>query len=303
MDTLHRLINGGMVADNGRSTDVSSPSIGEVIHEVPLIDGRTLQKTIDAARATFPAWRNTPLAKRTQVLHHFKQLLEQNETQISKLTSEEHGKILGDAAGEFKRGIENAEYIYAAPEIFRGKYNRSVDPDIDAWSSFQLIDVVARVTPFNFLTIVPLRIYPLAVACGNTFVLKSSEHDPSSTLLIAELFHETSLPKSVPDVVRGGKEAVGGLLQAPRVKAISFIGLTPIVKYIYTEDTKHGKHVRALGGAENHVVLTPGADLDSTVSTLMGTAYGSCGGYCMAISVTICVDDQVADMLIAKLVP
>ena len=227
MGTLHHLINGEMVADNGRSADVFNPSTGEAIHKVPLADGKTLQKAIDAAKAAFPAWRNTPPAKRAQVLYRFKQLLEQNEARISKLISEEHGKTLEDAAGELKRGIENVEYACAAPEILKGEYSRNVGPNIDAWSDFQPIGVVAGITPFNFPAMVPLWMYPLAIACGNTFILKPSERDPSSTLLIAELFHEAGLPKGVLNVVHGDKEAVDGLLQAPEVKAISFVGSTP----------------------------------------------------------------------------
>ncbi len=303
MGTLHHLINGEMVADNGRSADVFNPSTGEAIHKVPLADGKTLQKAIDAARAAFPAWRNTPPAKRAQVLYRFKQLLEQNEARISKLISEEHGKTLEDAAGELKRGIENVEYACAAPEILKGEYSRNVGPNIDAWSDFQPIGVVAGITPFNFPAMVPLWMYPLAIACGNTFILKPSERDPSSTLLIAELFHEAGLPKGVLNVVHGDKEAVDGLLQAPEVKAISFVGSTPIAEYIYAEGTKRGKRVQALGGAKNHAVLMPDADLDNAVSALMGAAYGSCGERCMAISVAVCVGDQVADALIAKLVP
>ncbi len=227
MGTLHHLINGEMVADNGRSADVFNPSTGEAIHKVPLADGKTLQKAIDAAKAAFPAWRNTPPAKRAQVLYRFKQLLEQNEARISKLISEEHGKTLEDAAGELKRGIENVEYACAAPEILKGEYSRNVGPNIDAWSDFQPIGVVAGITLFNFPAMVPLWMYPLAIACGNTFILKPSERDPSSTLLIAELFHEAGLPKGVLNVVHGDKEAVDGLLQAPEVKAISFVGSTP----------------------------------------------------------------------------
>ncbi len=303
MGTLYDLRNGEFVADNGRSADVFNPSTGEAIHKVPLADGKTLQKAIDAARAAFPAWRNTPPAKRAQVLYRFKQLLEQNEARISKLISEEHGKTLEDAAGELKRGIENVEYACAAPEILKGEYSRNVGPNIDAWSDFQPIGVVAGITPFNFPAMVPLWMYPLAIACGNTFILKPSERDPSSTLLIAELFHEAGLPKGVLNVVHGDKEAVDGLLQAPEVKAISFVGSTPIAEYIYAEGTKRGKRVQALGGAKNHAVLMPDADLDNAVSALMGAAYGSCGERCMAISVAVCVGDQVADALIAKLVP
>ncbi|WP_308725722.1 CoA-acylating methylmalonate-semialdehyde dehydrogenase [Metapseudomonas otitidis] len=303
MSLIPHLINGERVADQGRTADVFNPSTGEAIHKVGLASRETLQKAIDAAKAAFPAWRNTPPAKRAQVLFRFKQLLEQNEAEISRLISQEHGKTLEDAAGELKRGIENVEYACAAPEILKGEYSRNVGPNIDAWSDFQPVGVVAGITPFNFPAMVPLWMYPLAIACGNTFILKPSERDPSSTLFIAELFEQAGLPKGVLNVVNGDKEAVDGLIEAAEVKAISFVGSTPIAEYIYSEGTKRGKRVQALGGAKNHAVLMPDADLDNAVSALMGAAYGSCGERCMAISVAVCVGDQIADALVEKIVP
>ncbi|WAF85279.1 CoA-acylating methylmalonate-semialdehyde dehydrogenase [Metapseudomonas otitidis] len=303
MSLIPHLINGERVADQGCTADVFNPSTGEAIHKVGLASRETLQKAIDAAKAAFPAWRNTPPAKRAQVLFRFKQLLEQNEAEISRLISQEHGKTLEDAAGELKRGIENVEYACAAPEILKGEYSRNVGPNIDAWSDFQPVGVVAGITPFNFPAMVPLWMYPLAIACGNTFILKPSERDPSSTLFIAELFEQAGLPKGVLNVVNGDKEAVDGLIEAPEVKAISFVGSTPIAEYIYSEGTKRGKRVQALGGAKNHAVLMPDADLDNAVSALMGAAYGSCGERCMAISVAVCVGDQIADALVEKIVP
>ncbi|MCP1620067.1 methylmalonate-semialdehyde dehydrogenase [acylating] [Pseudomonas sp. SLBN-26] len=303
MSLIPHLINGERVADQGRTADVFNPSTGEAIHKVGLASRETLQKAIDAAKAAFPAWRNTPPAKRAQVLFRFKQLLEQNEAEISRLISQEHGKTLEDAAGELKRGIENVEYACAAPEILKGEYSRNVGPNIDAWSDFQPVGVVAGITPFNFPAMVPLWMYPLAIACGNTFILKPSERDPSSTLFIAELFEQAGLPKGVLNVVNGDKEAVDGLIEAPEVKAISFVGSTPIAEYIYSEGTKRGKRIQALGGAKNHAVLMPDADLDNAVSALMGAAYGSCGERCMAISVAVCVGDQIADALVEKIVP
>ncbi|MBT8767983.1 CoA-acylating methylmalonate-semialdehyde dehydrogenase [Metapseudomonas boanensis] len=303
MSSIPHLINGERIAEQGRSTDVFNPSTGEAVHKVGLASRATVQQAIDAAKAAFPAWRNTPPAKRAQVLFRFKQLLEQNEAVIAKLISEEHGKTLEDAAGELKRGIENVEYACAAPEILKGEYSRNVGPNIDAWSDFQPLGVVAGITPFNFPAMVPLWMYPLAIACGNTFILKPSERDPSSTLLIAELFHQAGLPKGVLNVVNGDKEAVDALIEAPEVKAISFVGSTPIAEYIYSEGAKRGKRVQALGGAKNHAVLMPDADLDNAVSALMGAAYGSCGERCMAISVAVCVGDQIADALVEKIVP
>jgi len=303
MSTIPHLINGERIAGAGRTADVFNPSTGEAIHQVALADRAVIQQAIDAAKAAFPAWRATPPAKRAQVMFRFKQLLEDNAEQIATLISQEHGKTIEDAGGELKRGIENVEYACGAPELLKGEYNRNVGPDIDGWSDFQPIGVVAGITPFNFPAMVPLWMYPLAIACGNCFILKPSERDPSSTLLIAELMHQAGLPKGVLNVVHGDKEAVDALIEAPQVKALSFVGSTPIAEYIYSEGAKRGKRVQALGGAKNHAVLMPDADLDNAVSALMGAAYGSCGERCMAISVAVCVGDQIADALVDKLVP
>ncbi|MBP8185967.1 MAG: CoA-acylating methylmalonate-semialdehyde dehydrogenase [Pseudomonas sp.] len=303
MTTIQHLINGEFVNDNGRSADVYNPSTGQVIRQVALASRATVQQAIDAAQAAYPAWRNTPAVKRAQVMFRFKQLLEANEARIAQLISEEHGKTLEDAAGELKRGIENVEFACAAPEILKGEYSRNAGPNIDAWSDFQPLGVVAGITPFNFPAMVPLWMYPLAIVCGNCFILKPSERDPSSTLLIAELLLQAGLPKGVMNVVHGDKEAVDALIEAPEVKALSFVGSTPIAEYIYSEGAKRGKRVQALGGAKNHAVLMPDADLDNAVSALMGAAYGSCGERCMAISVAVCVGDQIADALVAKIVP
>ncbi len=303
MSIVQHLIHGELVTKGERTADVFNPSTGQAVRKVELASRATVQEAIDSAKAAFPAWRNTPPAKRAQVMFRFKQLLEQNEAKISQMISEEHGKTLEDAAGELKRGIENVEFACAAPEVLKGEYSRNVGPNIDAWSDFQPLGVVAGITPFNFPAMVPLWMYPLAIACGNAFILKPSERDPSSTLYIAQLLLEAGLPKGILNVVHGDKEAVDALIEAPEVKALSFVGSTPIAEYIYAEGAKRGKRVQALGGAKNHAVLMPDADLDNAVSALMGAAYGSCGERCMAISVAVCVGDQVADALIAKLEP
>ncbi|CAH0647006.1 MULTISPECIES: CoA-acylating methylmalonate-semialdehyde dehydrogenase [Pseudomonas] len=303
MSIVQHLIHGELVTKGERTADVFNPSTGQAVRKVELASRATVQEAIDSAKAAFPAWRNTPPAKRAQVMFRFKQLLEQNEARISQMISEEHGKTLEDAAGELKRGIENVEFACAAPEVLKGEYSRNVGPNIDAWSDFQPLGVVAGITPFNFPAMVPLWMYPLAIACGNAFILKPSERDPSSTLFIAQLLLEAGLPKGILNVVHGDKEAVDALIEAPEVKALSFVGSTPIAEYIYAEGTRRGKRVQALGGAKNHAVLMPDADLDNAVSALMGAAYGSCGERCMAISVAVCVGDQVADALIAKLQP
>ncbi|OWQ37765.1 CoA-acylating methylmalonate-semialdehyde dehydrogenase [Pseudomonas sp. DrBHI1] len=303
MSIVQHLIHGELVTKGERTADVFNPSTGQAVRKVELASRATIQQAIDSAKAAFPAWRNTPPAKRAQVMFRFKQLLEQNEAKISQMISEEHGKTLEDAAGELKRGIENVEFACAAPELLKGEYSRNVGPNIDAWSDFPPLGIVAGITPFNFPAMVPLWMYPLAIACGNAFILKPSERDPSSTLYIAQLLLEAGLPKGILNVVHGDKEAVDALIEAPEVKALSFVGSTPIAEYIYAEGTKRGKRVQALGGAKNHAVLMPDADLDNAVSALMGAAYGSCGERCMAISVAVCVGDQVADALIAKLEP
>ncbi|MBF7141948.1 MULTISPECIES: CoA-acylating methylmalonate-semialdehyde dehydrogenase [Pseudomonas] len=303
MSTIPHLINGDLVTDGDRTADVFNPSTGEVSGRVQLADTATVQRAIEAAKAAFPAWRRTPAAKRAQVMFRFKQLLEQNESKIAQLISQEHGKTLEDAAGELKRGIENVEFACAAPELLKGEYSRNVGPNIDGWSDFQPLGVVAGITPFNFPAMVPLWMYPLAIVCGNCFILKPSERDPTSTLYIAQLLQEAGLPAGVMNVVQGDKVAVDALIQAPEVKALSFVGSTPIAEYIYKEGAARGKRVQALGGAKNHAVLMPDADLDNAVSALMGAAYGSCGERCMAISVAVCVGDQVADALVARLTP
>ncbi|MEO4027017.1 CoA-acylating methylmalonate-semialdehyde dehydrogenase [Chromobacterium vaccinii] len=303
MTTLQHLIHGEACDGGSRRAPIFNPSTGEAIADVQLADAATVAQAVEAAQAAFPAWRDTPPAKRAQVLFRFKLLLEQREAEIVPLISREHGKTLEDAAGELKRGIENVEYACAAPELLKGEYSRNAGPNIDAWSDFQPLGVVAGITPFNFPAMVPLWMYPLAIACGNTFILKPSERDPSSTLLIARLLHEAGLPRGVLNVVHGDKEAVDALLAAPEVKAVSFVGSTPIAEYIYAEGSRRGKRVQALGGAKNHAVVLPDADLDNTVNALMGAAYGSCGERCMAISVAVCVGDQAADALIAKLTP
>ncbi|PHM33107.1 CoA-acylating methylmalonate-semialdehyde dehydrogenase [Xenorhabdus innexi] len=303
MKIITHLINGEMTAGGNRTSAVFNPSTGNTIRQVEMADTTTVQNAITAAKAALPHWRNTPPVKRVQILFRFKQLIEQHEEQIISLISEEHGKTLEDSAGELKRGIENIDFAVGAPELLKGEYSRNVGPEIDSWSDFHAVGVVAGITPFNFPAMVPLWMYPLAIACGNTFILKPSERAPSSTLFIAQLLHQAGLPDGVLNVVNGDKEAVDCLLASPDVKAISFVGSTPIAEYIYSEGTRRGKRVQALGGAKNHAVIMPDADLNNAANALMGAAYGSCGERCMAISVAVCVGDQVADALIEKLKP
>ena len=301
MTTLGHLINGIRVDREGRTQDIYNPSIGEVAGQVSLASQATVEEAIAAAQAAFPAWRDTPPAKRARVMFRFKQLLEENAGEIARLIGEEHGKIVHDAQGELARGIENVEYACGAPELLKGEHSKNTGPGIDSWSEFQPLGVVAGITPFNFPAMVPLWMYPMAIACGNTFVLKPSERDPTSALFIAELAMEAGLPAGVLNVVNGDKEAVDTLLDDPRVQAVSFVGSTPIAEYIYSRASANGKRCQALGGAKNHAIVMPDADMDNVVSSLNGAAFGSSGERCMALSVAVTVGDEAADALIAKM--
>lgn len=259
-----------------------------------------VQQTIDAAYAAAPAWQNTPPAKRAQVVFRFKYRLEQHADELCLLISEEHGKVLEDAMGKLKRGIENIDYACGVPELLKGEYSHNAGPNIDTWSNHQPLGIVAGVTPFNFPAMVPLWMFPMAIACGNTFILKPSEQTPSTALRMAELLHEAGLPAGVFNVIQGDRVAVEALLDAPNVKAYSFVGSTPVAKAIYRRGADNGKRVQALGGAKNHAIVLPDADIDNAANTLTGAAYGSAGERCMAISVAVCVGNDTADALVAR---
>jgi malonate-semialdehyde dehydrogenase (acetylating) / methylmalonate-semialdehyde dehydrogenase len=299
--TVGHFISGRQVVATGRSQDVYNPATGQVIRQVALAGKATVEEAISAAAAAFPEWRNTPPLKRARIMFRFKELLEQNADRVAALITEEHGKVLNDAHGEFMRGVEIVEYACGAPQLLKGEHSKNVGPAIDSWSEFQPLGVVAGITPFNFPAMVPMWMYPMAIVCGNTFVLKPSERDPSASIYIATLLQEAGLPDGVFNVVNGDKEAVDTLLHDSRVQAVSFVGSTPVAEYIYRTGTAKGKRVQALGGAKNHAIVMPDADMDNTVSALMGAAYGSCGERCMAISVVIAVGEETADTLVEKL--
>jgi len=301
VDIVTHLINGQAVDHEERYADVFNPATGDIARQVALGSTETVNSAVAAAKAAFPAWRATPPLKRAQCLFRFKQLLEDNADKICGLLTAEHGKVTDDAMGELRRGIENVEYACGVPELLKGEHSRNTGPNIDSWSEFQPLGVVAGITPFNFPAMVPLWMFPMAIACGNTFVLKPSERDPSAPMLIAQLLKQAGLPDGVFNVVNGDKEAVDALLTNPDVQAVSFVGSTPIAEYIYTEGNRNGKRVQALGGAKNHAVVMPDADLDNVVNSLMGAAYGSCGERCMAISVAVCVGDELADKVVNDL--
>jgi len=294
-------IDGADVVDDNRPEPVCNPATGQVTRHVAMASAQTVERAIAAAQAAFPGWRNTPPAKRARIMFRFKQLLEEHADEIAAAITEEHGKVLDDAMGEFGRGVEVVDYACGIPELLKGEYSRNVGPGIDSWSDFQPLGVVAGITPFNFPAMVPMWMYPMAIACGNTFVLKPSEKDPSAPMIIARLFKQAGLPDGVFNLVNGDKEAVDTLLADSRVQAISFVGSTPIAEYIYSTGTANGKRVQALGGAKNHAIIMPDADVDNAVNALMGAAFGSCGERCMAISVAVCVGDETADTVVQKL--
>ncbi len=294
-------INGELVADDNRPAPVTNPATGQVSRHVAMASQKTVEDAIAAAQAAFPAWRDTPPAKRARVMFRFKQLLEEHAEEIAAAITDEHGKVLDDAMGEFGRGLEIVDYACGIPELLKGEHSRNVGPAIDSWSEFQPLGVVAGITPFNFPSMVPMWMYPMAIACGNTFVLKPSEKDPSAPMIAARLLQEAGLPDGVFNLVNGDKEAVDALLNDKRVQAISFVGSTPVAEYIYNTGTKNGKRIQALGGAKNHAVVMPDADVDNAVSALMGAAFGSCGERCMAISVAVCVGDDIANSVVSKL--
>ncbi|MGA9574862.1 MAG: CoA-acylating methylmalonate-semialdehyde dehydrogenase [Lysobacterales bacterium] len=301
MKTIGHLINGKIHTDTTRTQDVFNPSTGEVEKQVALASRATVEEAITAAQEAYQDWRGTPPARRARIMFRFKELLEQNADKICKLIGEEHGKIVHDAQGELQRGIENVEYACYAPELLKGEHSKNVGPAIDSWSEFQPLGVVAGITPFNFPAMVPLWMYPMAIVCGNTFVLKPSERDPSSCLFIAGLLQQAGLPAGVLNVVNGDKEAVDTLLLDQRVMAVSFVGSTPVAEYIYNTSCANGKRCQALGGAKNHAVVMPDADMDNVVASLTGAAFGSSGERCMALSVAVCVGDAAADTLIARM--
>ncbi|MBJ8428828.1 CoA-acylating methylmalonate-semialdehyde dehydrogenase [Acinetobacter pittii] len=298
---LGHFIQGRIVSKTARKQPVYNPATGEISKEVEIADDQTVNEAVQIAEQAFPAWRDTPVIKRARVMFKFKQLLEQNAEKICALIGQEHGKISHDAQGELQRGIENVEYACGAPELLKGEYSKNVGPDIDSWSEFQPLGVVAGITPFNFPAMVALWMFPMALVCGNCFILKPSEKAPSVVLYLAELLKQAGLPDGVFNVVNGDKEAVDALLHHPRIQAVSFVGSTSIAEYIYRTATSTGKRCQALGGAKNHAIIMPDADIDNVVTSLLGAALGSSGERCMALSVAVAIGDEVADVVIDKL--
>jgi malonate-semialdehyde dehydrogenase (acetylating)/methylmalonate-semialdehyde dehydrogenase len=287
-------------SSSGRTGDVFDPSTGEVIRRAPFASASEVGQAVAAARAALPGWRDAPPLRRARVLARFRELLEANRDELARLISQEHGKTVPDAAGSLQRGIEVVEFATGAPHLLKGEQAEDVARGVDSHSVLQPVGVCAGITPFNFPAMVPMWMFPVAIACGNTFVLKPSEKVPSTALRLAILFHEAGLPEGVLNVVPGDAEAVGAILDHPDVNAVSFVGSTPIARHVYETAARNGKRVQALGGAKNHAVVLPDAELEFTADALIGAGYGSAGERCMAISVVVAVGD-VADPLVARL--
>jgi len=302
METLKHHINGHQVAGSGdRFGDIYNPATGQVQRRVPMATAGDVDAAVQAAAAAFPDWAAQPALRRARCIFRLKNLLEEHHDELAAILTNEHGKVAEDAHGEVTRGIEVVEFASGAPQLLKGEYSDSVGTGVDCYSLRQPLGVVAGITPFNFPAMVPLWMMPMALVCGNTFVLKPSEKDPSASMLLAELAKEAGIPDGVFNVVHGDREAVDAILTHPDIQAISFVGSTNIAKKIYETGCAHGKRVQALGGAKNHMVVMPDAPVDKATDALIGSAYGSAGERCMAISVAVVVGDDTADALVAQL--
>ena len=299
-DITHWIVGARVSGTAARTGEVFNPATGDVTGSVRLADAAVVGAAVKAAVAALPTWSETSPLNRARVMFRFKELLERNHDALAAIITNEHGKVLSDAKGEVQRGIEVVEFACGAPQLLKTQFSDNIGGGIDNYSLRQPLGVVAGITPFNFPVMVPMWMFPLALVCGNTFVLKPSERDPSASLLLAELLQQAGLPDGAFNVVQGDKEAVDAILAHAGIAAVSFVGSTPIAQYIHAEGSRHGKRVQALGGAKNHMVVMPDADLNHAADALVGAAYGSAGERCMAISVCVVVGD-VADALIDKL--
>lgn len=302
METIQNYIGGQYVASqSSRFAPVYNPATGKQVRQVVLSSSEEVEKAVAAADSAFPAWAKTSPLKRARVMFKFKALLEQNSEELAKLISQEHGKVYSDALGELTRGLEVVEFACGIPHLQKGEHSANVGTGVDSHSLMQPLGVCAGITPFNFPAMVPMWMFPIAIATGNTFVLKPSEKDPSFAIKLAELLQQAGLPDGVFNVVNGDKEAVDVLLTDSRIQAVSFVGSTPIAEYIYATASAHGKRCQALGGAKNHCIMMPDAELDMAANAIMGAAFGAAGERCMALSVAVAVGDEIADDLVAAL--
>jgi len=301
---LKHFIGGKHVAGkSGRFGDVFNPSTGELAAKVPYASAAEMHQAIANSVEAFPGWAGTSPIARARVMFKFKELVEKNMDELGRLISNEHGKVLSDAKGSVQRGLEVVEFACGIPHLLKGEYSDSVTKGIDVYSMRQPLGAVAGITPFNFPAMVPMWMFAVAIACGNTFLLKPSEKDPSCPLRLAELMLEAGAPPGVLNCVIGDKVAVDTILEDPRIQAVSFVGSTPIAKYVYATGAANGKRVQAMGGAKNHMIVLPDADLDQAADALIGAGYGSAGERCMAVSVAVPVGDKTADALIERLTP
>jgi malonate-semialdehyde dehydrogenase (acetylating)/methylmalonate-semialdehyde dehydrogenase len=303
MKEVTHWIGGVAAAGAGRTGEIFNPATGRVSGTVHLATAQEVDAAVEVAQAAYPAWRDTSLVRRAQVLFKFRDLMDRHRDELATLISAEHGKVHSDALGEVARGLEVVEFACGIPQLLKGGFSENVSTRVDSYSIRQPLGVVAGITPFNFPAMVPMWMFPVAIACGNTFILKPSEKDPSASLLMASLWQRAGLPDGVFNVVQGGKEAVDALLAHPLVKAVSFVGSTPIARYVYETGTAHGKRVQALGGAKNHMLVLPDADLDLVADAAVSAGFGSAGERCMAISVVLAVDpvgDELVDKIAAR---
>jgi malonate-semialdehyde dehydrogenase (acetylating) / methylmalonate-semialdehyde dehydrogenase len=301
VERINHWIGGKVVpGSSGRTGPVFNPATGEQTHEVDLASPEEVGSAVDAATDAFPAWRSTSLSKRADILFRIRELLEQRKPELARIVTSQHGKVLSDAAGEVQRGLENVEFACGIPNLLKGGFSEQVATGVDVYSIRQPLGVVAGITPFNFPAMVPMWMFANAIACGNTFVLKPSEKDPSASLFLAEVLADAGLPDGVFNVVHGDKVAVDAILEHPRIRAVSFVGSTPIARHVYEHGTHAGKRVQALGGAKNHMVVLPDADLDMAADAAVSAGYGSAGERCMAVSLVMAVGD-IGDELVAKI--
>jgi len=302
-ETLYHWIGGERVKGDGKAWgDVFNPATGELAAKVPLGDAALVDRAVAAAQAAFPAWAATPPLLRARIMFKFKALVESRIEDLAKIVTAEHGKVIEDAKGSIQRGLEVAEFACGIPQLLKGEFTEQVARGVDSYSVRQPLGVVAGITPFNFPVMVPMWMFPVAIATGNCFILKPSEKDPSASLMIADLLAEAGLPKGVFNVVNGAKESVDAILHHPGIAAVSFVGSTPVAEYIYRTAAANHKRVQALGGAKNHLVVMPDADMEQAADALIGAAYGSAGERCMAVSVAVTVGDA-AKPLLEKLIP
>ncbi len=304
MQELTHYINGEHVkGTSGRFSDVYNPATGEVIAKCPLASITEIEKAVEIAKAAQPAWAAVNPQRRARIMMKYVELLNRDMDKLAEALSREHGKTLPDAKGDVVRGLEVVEFCIAAPQLLKGEYTDGAGPGIDMYSMRQALGVCGGVTPFNFPAMIPMWMYAPAIACGNAFVLKPSERNPTVPLMLAELMEEAGLPKGILQVVNGDKEAVDALLDNETVQSIGFVGSTPIAEYIYGRGCANGKRVQCFGGAKNHMIIMPDADLDQAADALVGAGYGAAGERCMAISVAVPVGEETADRLIEKLIP